>query len=45
MDDVSITPAKEARLMESVHALTNDLALEDLMEGEGLFGGLRKKRR
>jgi WD40 repeat protein len=45
VDEASITPAKEARSTETFLAQANDLALEDLMEGEGLFGGLRKKRR
>ena len=31
--------------MERGHAQATDLVLADLMEGEGLFGGVRKKRR
>jgi hypothetical protein len=44
-DEASITSAKEARPMEQVHAQATDLVLEDLMEGEGLFGGVRTMRR
>ena len=44
-DEAPIATAKEARPMETVHAEATDLVLADLMEGEGLFGGVRKKRR